>query len=80
MPNDTTISHIGIPNGMRAIITIGDVNGIIEAQKAIGELGSLNTDIMTIIANITGIIISELNCWPSCTESTAEPEAAYNEA
>ena len=47
--NDTIISQTGMPNGTRAIITIGEVNGIIDDQKAIDELGSLNTDIMIII-------------------------------
>lgn len=61
---------------MRAIITMGEVNGIIEAQNAIDELGSLNTDIITISAKIIGVIMMVLNCWPSCTESTAEPAAA----
>lgn len=60
--SDVAISHVGMPKGMRAIITIGEVNGIIDAQKAIGELGSLNTDIITIIARIIGIMIIVLNC------------------
>ena len=78
--NDTIISHVGIPKGMRAIITIGEENGIIEHQKAIGELGSLNTDIMIIIERMIGIIMMEWNCWLSCIESTAEPEAAKSDA
>ena len=69
-----------MPKGTRAIITIGEVKGIIEAQNAMGELGSLNTDIITIIERMIGSMMMVLNCWPSCTESTAEPEAAYNEA
>lgn len=69
-----------MPNGIRAIITTGEVNGINELHTASDELGSLNTDIITMIERMIGIIMMELNCWPSCTESTAEPEAAYNEA
>ena len=61
---------------MRAIITIGELKGIIEAQKDNDELGSLKTENIQIIENMIGIIITLLNCWPSCTESTAEPEAA----
>ena len=73
---DRIISHVGIPNGMRAIITIGDVRGMMDAQKAIGALGSLNTDIIMMSESMIGSIITVLNCWPSMTESTAEPEAA----
>ena len=51
-----------MPKGMRAIITIGEVKGIIELHTASGELGSLNTDIITIIDMMIGIIIIELNC------------------
>ena len=60
-----------MPNGMRAIITIGDVKGIIDDQKAIGEFGSLNTDIITIrkmiglkklnIENVTFISVDSEN-------------------
>ena len=61
-PNERSISQVGIPNGMRAIITIGDVNGITEVQNAKGEFGSLNTDIITIIEMMIGIIIMVLYC------------------
>ena len=47
---------------MRAIITIGDVKGSTDVQNARGELGSLNTDIITMIDMMIGIIIIELNC------------------
>ena len=77
---ESTISHVAMPRGMRAIITIGEVKGIIDDQKAIGELGSLKTDIIMIMARMIGIIIMELNCWLSWIESTAEPAAAYNDA
>ena len=56
------ISHVGMPNGMRAIITIGEVNGIIDAQNATDELGSLKTDIIMISARMIGIIMIVLNC------------------
>ena len=69
-----------MPNGMRAIITMGEVKGIIEAQNAMGELGALKMVIMTIIERMIGIMIMVLYCGPSCTESTAEPAAAYNAA
>ena len=69
-----------MPNGMRAIITMGEVKGIIDAQNAMGEFGSLKMVIITIIERMIGIIMIVLYCWPSCTESTAEPAAAYNAA
>ena len=69
-----------MPNGMRAIITMGEVKGIIDAQNAMGELGSLKMVIITIIERMIGIIMIVLYCWPYCTESTAEPGAAYNAA
>ena len=78
--SEVIISHVGMPKGMRAIITIGEVNGIIEHHTARGELGSLNTDIITIIDTMMGIMMMVLYCCPSCTESTAEPAAAYSEA
>lgn len=37
------ISHVDMPNGIRAIITIGDVNGIIDITVARVELGSDTT-------------------------------------
>ena len=40
---DRIKSKIGTPNGIRAIITIGEVNGIIENQKAILLVGSTTT-------------------------------------
>ena len=51
-----------MPNGMRAIITMGEVKGIIEAQNAMGELGSLKMVIMTIIERMIGIMIMVLYC------------------
>ena len=45
-----------MPKGTRAIITMGEVSGIIEAQNAMGELGSLKMLIMTIIERMIGII------------------------
>lgn len=50
------ISHVGIPNGIRVIIVIGDVNGIIERIVANVELGSLITDIDITNPKIIGII------------------------
>ena len=39
MPSESAISQVAIPNGMRIIIIIGDVNGTRDVQNANGELG-----------------------------------------
>ena len=70
------ICQVGISNGMRAIITTGEVNGIIEPQKASCELGSLDTDIAKIRAKIIGTVMGVCNWLASWIESTAEPTAA----
>lgn len=51
--NDAIISHVAMPNGMRAIITIGAVNGINDMIVARVEFGSLTT----VIERIRPIII-----------------------
>ena len=71
---------MGIPNGMRAIITMGDVKGIMEHQNTKFELGSFITLIMTMMEMITGIMIIPLNWAASCGVSTADPIAAYMDA
>jgi hypothetical protein len=38
-PNDNANCHVGTPKGKRTIITIGEVKGIIEHQKASGPSG-----------------------------------------
>lgn len=53
---DVIISHVGIPNGIRVIIVIGDVNGIIDKIVANVELGSDTTDIDNTSPIIIGII------------------------
>ena len=47
---------------MRAIITIGELRGIIDAQNASDELGSLKTENIQNIERMIGIIITLLNC------------------
>ena len=79
---DKTISHTGTPNGILAIITTGEVRGIIENQNAIGPSGLSNAVTKTIMAAISGREIGSINCWVSDSLSTAEPiaakRAAYN--
>ena len=61
---------------MRAIITIGEVNGMIENQKASCELGSLMTTNIINSARMIGSVMGICSCEASCTLSTAEPTAA----
>lgn len=79
-PNERSISQAGMSYGMRAIITMGDVSGIIENQNAISDVGSLMTDNITNRLRMMGIVIGVCNCCASCGVSTAEPTAANNAA
>ncbi len=54
-------------------MTMGDVNGIIENQKAIAPSGFLITLCATIIAKISGTVMGSINCCVSVSLSTAEP-------
>ena len=54
--SDVIISHVGIPNGIRVIIVIGEVNGIIDKTVAKVEFGSDTTDIDITSPKIIGII------------------------
>jgi hypothetical protein len=74
---ERAISHVGIPLGMRAIITIGEVNGIIESQNTNGEFGSFITIVVVINARIIGMVIGVVSCCASCAVSTLAPTAAY---
>lgn len=82
---DKPICHqgtvLGIPKGMRTIIIIGDVKGIILPHTAIGPEGSFNTAPIIIIEKIMGIIKGKLSDWASRISSfTALPAAANKEA
>ena len=61
---------------MRAIMTIGEVNGMIENQNANCELGSRMTTNIISRARIIGSVMGICNWDASCTLSTAEPTAA----
>ena len=61
---------------MRAIMMIGEVSGMILHQTASELLGSRMTFIITISANIIGMVTGNCSCWVSCTLSTALPIAA----
>ena len=80
IPSDRAISHVGMSYGMRAIITIGDVSGIIENQNASSDVGSLMTESITNRLRMMGMVTGVCNCCASCGLSTDEPMAANRAA
>lgn len=76
---EVAICHAGTPNGILAVITTGEVNGIIDNQNAVGPSGLLIMEKLPYTPTINGIIAKRVNCWVSVSLSTAEPMAAYSE-
>jgi hypothetical protein len=74
------ICQYGTPNGILAIITMGDVRGIIENQKEIELSGFCIVPIATKSPRMIGIVTGSINCCVSVSLSTAEPIAANIEA
>ena len=71
---------LGTPNGIRAIITIGELNGIILAQTAILLLGFAIAGVINAIEKITKIVIGKLkDCASLISSFMALPIAAYKE-
>ena len=66
----------GTPNGILAIITIGEVRGIMEHHKESWLSGFCIVPIATISPRIIGIVTGSMNCWVSVSLSTADPIAA----
>lgn len=73
---DKTISHVGMPNGMRATITIGEVSGNIDVQKATLPIGSAAATMAKMRPNMIGKTANDVNWLASWILSTAEPTAA----
>ena len=72
---------LGTPKGIRAIITIGELKGIMLAHTAIGLLGSFTAVIMIKMEKITSMVIGKLNdCASRMSSLMALPIAAYKEA
>ena len=71
--SDRHICHTGMPNGMRATITIGDVSGNMEVQNANSPIGSAAAMSAKIIPNIIGKMANDVSCDASWMLSTAEP-------
>ena len=79
-PIDSANSQAGTPNGTRTIITIGDVNGMIDIQNATAPSGFLSTTEYYMIKEmISGIVIGIMNCCVSVSLSTAAPIAPKRE-
>ena len=68
--------HHGTEKGTLAIITMGEVNGMMENQKAMGPSGLSRARIKTIMEAISGSDTGNINCWVSDSLSTDEPMAA----
>lgn|GEM_PF-6873654 len=78
---DSANCQNGTPDGILAIITIGDEKGIILAHTAIGVSGFAAADIIITKDKIIGIVIGSINDWASCGSSfTTLPTAANNAA
>ena len=77
---ETASCQAGTPKGILAIITIGEVSGIIEHQKERELSGFCIVPMATMSARIIGIVTGSMNCWVSVSLSTADPIAAKIEA
>ena len=70
----------GIPNGMRHIIMIGELNGIMLAQKAKSPVGSAMTGAINAMEKMTSNVTGkESDCASLMSSLTALPMAANNE-
>lgn len=79
---ETAICQAGtLPEGILAIITMGDENGIILPQTDIGASGFPTAVDMIMKDKIIGIVIGNINDCASCGSSfTTLPTAANKEA
>ena len=79
MAIDNAICHTGTPNGSRAIMIMGEENGIMDSQMAIGASGFSTTDDMNAIEKMMGRDMGSINCPISAWLSTADDTAAKKE-
>ena len=79
MAIDSNFCHQTTSNGIRAIITMGDVSGKMLKKTAIPLLESCITEPNTTIEKINGREIGSINCCKSRCPSTAEATAAKSE-
>ena len=72
---------VGTPYGILAIITIGELNGIILDQTASDPPGSCMAMDMIRKEKMIGMVMGNKSDWASCGSSfTTEPTAANREA
>ena len=70
----------GTPKGILAIITIGELNGIILAHTASGLVGFAIAGVINAMENIISIVMGKLNdCASLMSSLIALPIAAYKE-
>ena len=70
----------GTPKGILAIITMGELKGIMLAQNASGPVGSAIALVMITMEKMTSKVIGKASDWASRMSSLTElPMAAYNE-
>ena len=72
-------SYILTPNGIRTIMMIGEVKGIMDIQSANCPSGFSIIVVMATKEVISGSVTGSINCCMSVSASTAEPMAANME-
>ena len=79
---DTMICHAGtLPDGIRAIITIGDEKGIMLLQTERGESGLPTAVVIMMNDRMIGMVMGNIRDCASCGSSfTTLPTAANKEA
>ncbi len=79
-PNCHQGTVAGTPNGMRAIITIGELKGMMLVHTATELLGFEIAGVISAIEKITSMVMGKLSDWASRMSSLmALPMAAYSE-
>ena len=74
---DNANCHAGTPKGIRIIIAIGEVNGIIDSHTDNELSGLLITKFIEITkVKISGRVMGSMNCCVSVSLSTADPTSA----
>ena len=79
-PNCHQGTVLGTPKGIRAIITMGELNGMILAQTATGLPGLAMVGAIKKMEKMTSMVMGKLNdCASRISSLIALPIAAYNE-
>ncbi len=76
-PIEAAICQAGTPNGIRIIMAIGEVNGMMDNTTASVLSGLLIITVCdSMKVNTSGRVTGSMNCCVSVSLSTAEPTAA----